>query len=170
MEARHSRYGRVLLSALVVMTIACGAEGPPRKVTEPQGGLVPVAVTKAAVHQHAVDVAQTVGASLIVVSEEKVDCTSESVQYTLDVYRIEGNYKIDVPPAERQVAVQKIKALWKRTGLKLAEDPAPNDVEAQSGKYFWMGVQPAREGTPLPLYVNSDCRTNPESVSRSSSS
>jgi hypothetical protein len=151
----------VLVSALAVTGIACGAEPPARVEDKVVGGLVPVADTIAEVHRHAAEAAQAAGAPLVVVKEEKQTCDSESVHYTRDVYRIEADYKIDVSPAQRKAAVDKIRALWKSQGLKLEKDPAPNDVEAGTDAGLWKGLQPAREGTPLPLYVNSGCHTTP---------
>jgi hypothetical protein len=151
----------VVLAALAATAIACGAEPPPRQETGPVGGLVPVADTKAEVHRYATEAADTAGAPLVTVSEKKVGCDSDRVEYSLDVYRIEGEYKIDVSAGQRKAAVEKIRALWKSKGLKLDDEPAPNDVEASAPNQVSLGLQPAREGVTLPLYVNSGCHTDP---------
>ena len=167
--ALRRRYVIVLGSALAITGLACGAEPPAKVESNVVGGLVPVADTTAEVHRHAAEAAQAAGAPLVVVSEKRWTCDSESVRYTRDVYHVEGTYKIDVPPAQRKAAVDKIRALWKSKGLKLDKNPAPNDVEASTDNHFTMGVQPADADATLPLYVNSDCRTNPEPATPSPS-
>jgi len=162
---------RVLFLIAAVVCLACGigvTEGPGEIVTEPVGALLRPSETRAEVHQHAVDAARAAGAPLVVRSEDKMSCGSELKTYVLDVYYIDGNYAIDVPPEGRAAAVKKIRAWWRSQGMDFRDDPEPNDIAARKGDVS-LGVQPAHEDNVLPMYVNSGCRTDPESVSPSPS-
>lgn len=162
---------RILFLVAAIVCLGCGigvTEDPPRTETEPVGDLLRPSETRAEVHQYAVDAALAAGAPLVVRSEDKVDCGGESVTYVLDVYRIEGEYTIDVPPEGRAAAVRKIRAWWRSQGMDLRDDPAPNDIGA-TNNHASLGVRPARAGSVLPMYVISDCRTDPDSVSPSPS-
>ena len=162
---------RVVFLIAAVVCLGCGigvTEAPAEIVKEPVGDLLRPPETRAEVHQFAADAARAAGAPLVVQHEDKANCDSESQSYVLDVYRIDGEYAIDVPPEGRAAAVRKIRAWWRSQGLEFLDDPRPNDIGARNSRVT-VGVRPASAGNVLPMYVISDCRTNPDSVSPSPS-